>query len=76
MSVIEEEKIVQIFKKILSDEDVATDSNFFESGGDSLLATRVLSAIAREYSVELTVGDLYEYPCPSSLSAHLTGESV
>ena len=39
--------ITAIFRRVLESDDVTVDSDFFEVGGDSLLATRVLSAIAR-----------------------------
>ena len=40
--------------------ELDADSDFFELGGDSLLATRVLSAIAREFGVELLFDDFVE----------------
>ena len=60
--------IAQIFRRVLETEDVTADSDFFEAGGDSLLATRVLSAIAREYDVELTFDDFVIAPSPCSLA--------
>lgn len=60
--------IVEIFRRVLETDDVTDDSDFFDAGGDSLLATRVLSAIAREYDVELTFDDFVIAPCPGSLA--------
>jgi acyl carrier protein len=61
--------IVEIFSRVLEADDVTDESNFFEVGGDSLLATRVLSAIAREYDVELTFDDFVIAPSPGALAA-------
>jgi acyl carrier protein len=61
--------ITEIFRRVLESDDVTVDSDFFEAGGDSLLATRVLSAIAREYDVELTFDDFVIAPSPGSLAA-------
>lgn len=61
--------ILEIFRRVLEADDVTDASDFFEAGGDSLLATRVLSAIAREYDVELTFDDFVIAPNPGSLSA-------
>jgi acyl carrier protein len=61
--------IVEIFRRVLEIEDVTDESDFFEAGGDSLLATRVLSAIAREYDVELTFDDFVIAPSPGSLAS-------
>ncbi|OBB44635.1 acyl carrier protein [Mycobacterium sp. 852002-51961_SCH5331710] len=63
------DQIVQIFRKVLNTSDVDTRSNFFELGGDSLLATRVLSAIARDFGTELTWEDFIEDPSPDGLFA-------
>ncbi len=45
------------------------DSDFFELGGDSLLATRVLSAIARDFGTELMFDDFVDDPSPEGLFA-------
>ncbi|SFO37751.1 Phosphopantetheine attachment site [Saccharopolyspora antimicrobica] len=63
--------LVQIFRRVLEDQDVDGGTDFFEFGGDSLLATRVLSAIARECGVELTIDDFIAAPTPDELSAKL-----
>ncbi|WP_394840264.1 phosphopantetheine-binding protein [Pendulispora rubella] len=60
--------VVDIFRKILEVDDVQVDSDFFVLGGDSLLATRVLSAIDRQFGVELTFADLMSAPSPIGLS--------
>jgi acyl carrier protein len=59
--------IVKIFSRVLETEDINEDSDFFMSGGDSLLATRVLSAIAREYRTELTLTDFLAGSSPKAL---------
>ena len=61
--------ITAIFRRVLESDDVTVDSDFFDAGGDSLLATRVLSAIAREYDVELTFDDFVIAPSPGALAA-------
>lgn len=61
--------IVQIFRRVLETQEVTTSSDFFELGGDSLLATRVLSAIARDFGVELSYEDFDEEPTPDGLFA-------
>lgn len=61
--------IVQIFRKVLNTIEVDPQSDFFELGGDSLLATRVLSAIARDFGAELTWEDFIEEPSAAGLFA-------
>ena len=61
--------MIEIFRRVLEADDVTDTSDFFEAGGDSLLATRVLSAIAHEYDVELTFDDFVIAPSPDALAA-------
>jgi acyl carrier protein len=61
--------IVQIFRRVLATSEVNASSDFFELGGDSLLATRVLSAIARDFGTELLFEDFVENPSPEGLFA-------
>ena len=60
-----------IFRRVLEVEDVTDDTSFFDAGGDSLLATRVLSAIARELGVELTFDDFVIAPTPAGLTTQV-----
>lgn len=61
--------IVEIFRRVLDASDVNPSSDFFELGGDSLLATRVLSAIARDFGTELSWDDFIENPSAEGLFA-------
>ena len=60
--------IVEIFQRVLNTREVTTTSDFFELGGDSLLATRVLSAIARQFGPELMFEDFLDDPTPDGLA--------
>ncbi|MEV8633901.1 acyl carrier protein [Streptosporangium sp. NPDC051023] len=60
--------VSDIFRRVLENAEVRADSDFFVMGGDSLLATRVLSAIARTYGVELGFDDFLDAPTPNALS--------
>jgi acyl carrier protein len=64
--------IVQIFRRVLETPDVNARSDFFELGGDSLLATRVLSAIARDFGIELPYDDFLDAPSAEGLFAKVT----
>lgn len=60
--------VIDIFRRVLESEDITGDSDFFELGGDSLLATRVLSGIARVSGVELSFDDFLLAPTPDALA--------
>jgi hypothetical protein len=62
------EAVRDIFRRVLETPDVGADSDFFALGGDSLLATRVLSAVARLSDVELTFDDFLLAPTPAALA--------
>jgi acyl carrier protein len=60
--------VADIFRRVLDAPEVAEDENFFDIGGDSLLATRVLSAVSREFDVELTFDDFLLAATPATLA--------
>jgi acyl carrier protein len=61
-------EVADIFRRVLEAPEVSAGSDFFALGGDSLLATRVLSAVARACGVELTLDDLLLAPTPATLA--------
>jgi len=63
--------IVHIFRMVLNTPEVDASSDFFELGGDSLLATRVLSAIARDFGTELLFEEFLDDPTPDGLFARI-----
>lgn len=65
--------MLRIFRRVLETDDIHVDSDFFAAGGDSLLVTRVLSAIAKEYGPELSFAEFLSAPCPRALSDKLAG---
>lgn len=60
--------VSDIFSRVLEVPDVGAESDFFDLGGDSLLATRVLSRIAHASGVELTFEDFLAAPTPATLA--------
>jgi pyochelin synthetase len=57
-----EEKLVAIFSEVLGIEPIGIDDNFFERGGDSLLATQLLSRVRNRFQIELPLRNLFEKP--------------
>jgi acyl carrier protein len=68
--------VVAIFQRVLETSDVAADSDFFALGGDSLIATRVLSAIARVFGTELSFEDFVAAPTPAALAEKIACATV
>lgn len=67
------EELIGVFRAVLELDDITADGDFFELGGDSLLATRVLSRVARDTGVELTFDDFVLAPTPGALADRLAG---
>lgn len=64
---IELEDLKGLFAYVLEERDVDADANFFASGGDSLLAVRLIAKIVHKYGVDLTFADFTQAPTPRSL---------
>ncbi|WP_212004577.1 non-ribosomal peptide synthetase/type I polyketide synthase [Chitinophaga sp. HK235] len=60
-----------IWKELLELDQVGIDDNFFEIGGHSLLVIRMISLIRKRLSLEVPIGDVFDYPSISVLAAHL-----
>jgi len=65
------EELTEIYADVLETAGVGPDTDFFDYGGDSLLATRVLSAVARRYGAELTFEDFLQAPTPAGLATRI-----
>jgi acyl-CoA synthetase (AMP-forming)/AMP-acid ligase II/acyl carrier protein len=55
-----EQELADMWAEILSVERVGIDDSFFLLGGDSLLATRILSRIRGRYALDLPLSTLFE----------------
>lgn len=60
--------VIGIYRRVLETDAVHADSDFFDLGGDSLLATRVISAIARDLGTELTIVDFIDAATPQGVA--------
>ncbi|WP_342352375.1 condensation domain-containing protein, partial [Actinoplanes regularis] len=57
-----EEILCGLFAEILGVESVPADVSFFELGGDSLSAMRLIARIRRVFDAELSIGELFTAP--------------
>lgn len=70
-----EEKILAVFRDVLETPDMTSEENFFEAGGDSLLASQILLKLRRslkEQGKALSLSSIFDYPTVRELSAWLT----
>jgi amino acid adenylation domain-containing protein len=66
-----EEEVAAIWAELLGAERVGRHDDFFQLGGNSLLATRLVFRVRREMDVELSVSDVFEKSELSLLAQHL-----
>ena len=71
-----EERIVDVFRDVLGVPDLVPEDNFFDAGGDSLLASRILLKLRRnldDYADKITLNAIFDYPSVKELSGWLDG---
>jgi acyl carrier protein len=66
-----EERLAEIWKQLLSRDEISINQNFFDLGGHSLLATQVMSRIREAFKIELPLRFIFELPTISSLAAKI-----
>jgi amino acid adenylation domain-containing protein len=65
----------KIWSEFLGIEHVGIHHNFFELGGNSLLAIRIISSIRKNLNVELNVRDFFVYPTIAALIDYLGSQN-
>eukprot|EP01047_Picozoa_sp_COSAG01_P024693 COSAG01_NODE_1534_length_9989_cov_4.712235_2_plen_2036_part_00 len=66
-----EEVILSSWAEIFGTKDIAVSDNFFEIGGHSLLAAKLVGVLTSKYGLNVAVLDLYEHPTIESLAKSL-----
>ena len=71
----------QLFEELLEVDDVTTEDNFFDLGGSSVLALRLLLEVDKRWGVTLSLIDVLHNPTAASLAqcvatAPATGSEV
>jgi thioesterase domain-containing protein/acyl carrier protein len=66
-------RLTAIWERVLQRSPIEINDNFFECGGDSLLALHVFMEITRETGRELPITTIYDAPTIAALAALLDG---
>ncbi|MFV8162156.1 amino acid adenylation domain-containing protein [Mycobacterium sp. 134] len=70
-----EEILVGIYARVLGLERVGVDDSFFDLGGDSLSATRLINAINTTLDADLAVRAVFDAPAVAQLATHIGTDS-
>ncbi|MCW3115212.1 MAG: linear pentadecapeptide gramicidin synthetase LgrD, partial [Segetibacter sp.] len=63
--------LADVWQKLLGIERVGINNNFFDLGGNSLLAMRLTSAIRRQLETELAIKEIFLYPTIAELAEQI-----
>lgn len=70
--------ILTEFRAALNAPELGADDDFFDHGGHSLIATRIIGRLLSQHGIELHFNDLFSYPSAAALAlkARRTGEAI
>lgn len=64
-------KLINIWKDLFKLEEIQNEDNFFEIGGDSLIATRMCLRIQECLKVKVTISDIFKKPILKDLAQYI-----
>lgn len=71
-----EERIAELWKKEMKRDSVSVQDDFFESGGNSLMAVGLINKINKEFQSSLPLQVLFESPTIEKLALKVDGENA
>lgn len=63
--------LVDLWRRILRTDDITIDDDFFDVGGNSLSAVRLLPAIEQHFGVEPHISLVFDHPTPRQMAVAL-----
>jgi acyl carrier protein len=63
--------LIDLWKRVLRTDDITIDDDFFDIGGNSLSAIRLLPAIEEHFGVEPHISLVFDHPTPRQMAAAL-----
>jgi amino acid adenylation domain-containing protein len=69
-----EARLAQVWERLLGRERLSVTADFFDEGGNSLLAVRLLNEVEREFGRKVSLAKFFEAPTVRSVAASLRSE--
>ena len=70
-----EKNITAVWAELLLLDKIGLDDNFFQLGGNSLIALKTVAVLKQRFKHEVPITKLYQYPTVSGLVNFITGEN-
>ena len=67
-----EAALARIWSQCLAVEPIGAKDNFFDFGGQSLIATRILTRVRSEFGVEMSLTNFFERPIVAEMAAYIS----
>jgi len=72
-SVEAQDVVLQIFRQVLNNPSLGPEDNFFQQGGHSLRAVRLITQLRVEFAIpDIRPSVVFDHPTPTQLTAYLT----
>jgi acetoacetyl-CoA synthetase len=71
-----ENSLLQIWKRMLRAPEIERDSNFFDLGGDSLLAVNLLLEVERQTGMNIPITAIYDAPTVAEMTRLIANETA
>ena len=65
---VTEDKLLEIWRKLFGYTTIGTEDNYFAIGGDSLVATKLISEVQKVFNCKLSIGIIFENPTIKALA--------
>lgn len=67
-----EEKLAKIWQQCLGFEDIGAEDNFFDLGGNSVMAVQLIEEMCKEFNISILLKDFSEQPTIRNLADHIS----
>ena len=71
-----EQAVIDIWERVLKVNRIGALTNFFDVGGNSLSAVRMLVALREQFGRDIKLSELFADPSPAAMSSVISGQTI